>query len=92
MDSRHLKYYMASFWLSNAYLSKARGESFPFHMINAGQEYLRIIPLAQEAIICCVGLLLSMGTPKPTKLLSCALPHEHPSLLLLKYPGNNPME
>jgi hypothetical protein len=36
MDSRPLKYCMASLWLSNAYLSNTRGESFLFDMINAG--------------------------------------------------------
>ena len=36
MDSCPLKYYMAGFWLSDAYLSKARTESFLDHMIYAG--------------------------------------------------------
>jgi rubrerythrin len=36
MDSCPLKYRMANKWLSNACLSKARGESFVFHMNNAG--------------------------------------------------------
>jgi hypothetical protein len=37
MDSCPLKYRMANIWLPDAYLSKARGESFLFHMNNAGQ-------------------------------------------------------
>src|SRR5450756_2868188 len=41
MDSRPLKYCMASLWLHNAYLSNTRGESFPFHMIFTGVDVAR---------------------------------------------------